>query len=135
MQSNSMQAIFRFEFYTGNVLDTDRRNSEPKNRSPVAPPGTSAIIINSNVIICTTAHTIVNPVLCTNIAKYSVARRLPAYVPESISLGRENACLINIKNPLRKQKLKSENVQYNTIFIIDVIRYGCNAMMQSFTSK
>lgn len=65
-------------YYTGSVLDTDRRNREPKNLSPVAPPGTSAITINSNVIICTTAQTIVNPVLWTNIAKYSVARRLPA---------------------------------------------------------
>lgn len=68
MQSKSSRAGVLFD-YTGKVLATDRLNREPKNRSPVAPPGTSAIIINNNVIVCTTAQTIVNPVLCTNIAK------------------------------------------------------------------
>lgn len=50
MQSNSWQTSVLFD-YTGNVLATDRLNKEPKKRSPVAPPGTSAIIMNINVIV------------------------------------------------------------------------------------
>lgn len=54
------------------------RNIDPKKRSPPEPPGISASIINSSVIICATAKTTVKAVLCAHIAKYSVAVRLPA---------------------------------------------------------
>lgn len=48
-------------------------------------------------------------VLCINIAKYKVASKLPAYVPDISSLAFENACLKNTRKPLRKQKLKVNN--------------------------
>lgn len=38
-------------FYTGNVLETDRRNIDVKNLNPLAPPGTSAKIMKNKVIV------------------------------------------------------------------------------------
>lgn len=56
-------------FYTGNELDTDRRNIDVKKRRPLAPPGTSPKIIRNNVMVWITAVTTVSRVLCINIAK------------------------------------------------------------------
>lgn len=64
-----MQMLETLLFYTGNELDTDRRNIEVKNRKPLEPPGTSARIIKNSVIVCITAAIIVKMVFCINMAK------------------------------------------------------------------
>lgn len=48
-------------------------------------------------------------VLCIIIAKYRVAVKLPAYVPDNGSLDFENACRKNIMKPLKKQKLQEKS--------------------------
>lgn len=51
----------------------------------------------------------VSIVLCIIIAKYRVAVKLPAYVPDNGSLDFENACRKNIMKPLKKQKLQEKS--------------------------
>lgn len=57
-------------------------------------------------------------VLWRNRAKYNVAIRLPAYVPDTNRRDFENACRKNTMKPVRKQKLykgNTENAQKNEL--------------------
>lgn len=95
--------------YTGRLLETELRNICPKNLTPVMPPGIVPRIIHSSVIICATANSTVRAVLCSTMAKYSVAVKQHEYDMDRATRSRENICRNIAPKPLRNEKLKDRS--------------------------